>query len=203
MSKYDDEGTTVTKGKLVSKKLRTFESKSGKEYKAYVLVIEKSNGDERKFKVGAKSKPAKFIDNLKEDSEITVKEAEGDYGKQVVAVFSDRKFAKTNKKGDSVGQIQGMVLKAALDLAIANRVPVDGVTADDIIKAAKTILTAKLKTDDLVSQALKPKDDEDDEDDATSNSNGSDDESTEDDSENEDADEEAPSRRRKSKESPY
>ena len=211
MSKYDDEKTT--KGKITSLKLNAkLESKAGKEYKAHVLKVEDGDGEVVRFQISPKSKASKFVEKLEVGQDVAVKEAKGDYGMQVVAVFVNGKggkpgFAKTNtrKEYDPTGAIQGMVLKAAIDIAI--RVP-NAKTEDlqeKITEAAKVVLIAKLKVDKLVSTALKSKeeddsDDGDSDDDSESSDQDEDSESSEDQDEEDSEEEDRP---RKKKKSPY
>lgn len=213
MSRYDEDEET-TKGKIVSIKLNAkLESKAGKSYKAHILKVEDEEGEVKRFQVSPKSKASKFVEKLEEGQDVTVKEVKGDYGMQVVAVFVNRKggkrgFAKTNnrKEYDPTGAIQGMVLKAAIDIATKG-----STTGDDLVKeiveAAKVVLLAKIKVDKLVETAVKSKnedDEDDDSDDEENDKDDSDDDSETDDeegSDEEDSEEEA--RPRKKKKSPY
>ena len=161
----------VTKGKLVKLKLNvTKEKKNGDEYKAHVMVIEDDEGEEHKFVVNSKAPAAKFIKDLKEKSNITVKQVDHEtYGLQVVAVFdNDRKtskYAGTNRKpADATGAIQGMVLKAAIDIALSTLGATKKLTANDINEAAAIVLESKPNVDKMVVAALKDVSDDKDKD---------------------------------------
>ena len=209
MSKDNEKSV---KGKVVKvKKDKEFETKGGKDYTAHVLVIEDEEGDEQSFRINTKIKAAEFVAKLKEGDKVTVKTG-GEYN-SVQAVFKegfgDKKggggFAKTNRREyDPTGAIQGMVLKAAIDLAIANQIDTSTpVNVEQVVDAAKEVLLAKLKIDKLVSQALKPKEDEDDGDeDSDREESKKDSRRSEEDSDDSEEDEEAPKARKK-KSSPY
>lgn len=186
---YGKPSGPKTSGKITGLKLNVSkEKKNGDTYKVHVLKIEDKDGEEKKFLIGVKSAPAKYMDNLKVGQKVTVQEAKNDYGyMNVVAVYQDReggsKFGgKPGGKSDysPLGAIQGMVLKAAIDVTLADSGTPNDV--NEIVKAAKLVLSAKKKVDQLVAKALASKNDEDDEDDTD---NEEDDETDSDDSDEE------------------
>lgn len=199
-----------TKGKITKLKLdQEFESKAGKEYTAHVLIIEDEEGESHKFIVNTKIKAAEFVAKLKVGDKVSVKTG-GEYN-SVQAVFKDG-FEKKEFKGrggyerkphDATGAIQGMVLKAAIDIAIArDKVSDPENIVNNIVESAKAVLLAKLKIDKLVVQALKPKEDEDDADEDRETSSKKAIRQNDEDSD-ESEDEEESSKKSKKKSSPY
>lgn len=205
------------KGKITKLKLdQDRESKNGKEYQVHALTIEDSDGDQQKFDINTKIKAADFVAKLKVGDKVTVKTG-GEYG-SVQAVFKDGFDVKGTSSGrfksgnferkphDATGAIQGMVLKAAIDIAISDY-KLDMVDSnklqDRAVEAAKLILLAKIKIDKLVVQALKPKDDEDDSDDEESNKSSKKASQEDDDDSDEAGDEEESPKKNKKKSSPY
>lgn len=185
MSRYDNDDVRETKGVVTSlKKNVKKESKNGKRYTVHVLKIEDSDGEERKYQIGVKSRPAKFVVDLNKGDQVTVKEAENDSGyMNVVAVLKPRSKSKFSGGGgskDATGAIQGMILKSAVDRAV-------DLTVKDIVEAAAIILEAKEETDKLVVQALR-KDKAEDEDDDVDEEDEDDDEESDDDEEDDEDD---------------
>lgn len=166
------------------------ETKSGKTYRAHILKVEDADGDEHKYKVSTKAKPAKFIADLKKGQDITVQEEKTDWGKQLVAVYSKRSQKQAGY--DPTGAIQGLVLKAAVDSALASAP--EKLDVDVVVEAAKLILKAKSKIDKLVAKAVGKKDDSDDEEDTDNEDDDVEEneaEDEEDDKESEEEDEES------------
>lgn len=195
MSFQDDEDTqtTLTKGVLSDLNLNVKKlTKAGKQWKAHCLSVETEDGDTEDFMVSVKSPVAKFIAKLTEGDKITVKQVRGDYGLQVVAVFTDKgtKFSKNSsatfkrKEYDPTGPIQGMVLGSAVNLVASGAVRFKDLNATNaIIEAAKLILDAKTKVDAMVVKALKnrieeKKDDDDSNNDSDDNDGDDSDEPT-------------------------
>ena len=214
MSKYDDD-SKETKGKITLLKLDVKkEGKSGKSFRAHVLKIEDEEGEEHKFVVSVKAPPAKFIEKLDKGQQVTVKEADGKFGMQVVAVFSNDGrgkgkggYAKTNtrKESDPTGAIQGNTRSNAA-LLVANGIvkpesDSDKDVAAALAKAAQILLIAGIKQDAMVVQSRKPKDEDEDDD---SDDSDEDSDESEKDEESEDEDEDLPKKKkRKKEESPY
>lgn len=173
------------RGKLTGLKLDVKrESSSGKAYKVHLLKVEDEDGNEHKFSVGTKSKPAEYVSKLKEGMSVAVQQAETEYGKQVVAVYINKPKGSSSASGGNssynpLGVIQGMVLKAAIDLSIAR--DVKGITDEAIVELivdnAKVVLSAREKVDSLVKKALAEHDDAEDTSDEQDDDSDNDDES--------------------------
>lgn len=209
---YDrDKGgdTTEVSGTLELIKLDVKKEKANGDgyFRAHILKVKDSDGEVHKYVIGTKSRPAEYVDKLKKGQKVTIKCEETRFGEQVVAVFSGDKKMGGKSEYNPVGAIQGMVLKAAVDLAIATISEIQTDAEGSIIKAAKIILKTKSKVDKLVEKHLKSSDDDDDEDtdneeDDEEEVEDSDDDEAEDeesDSEEEGDEDEAPSKAKKQK----
>lgn len=196
MGYRNNDDVIETKGKIVGLKLNTTQEKSNGDgtFKAHILKIEKENGNVKKFIIMARSKAGEFVTKFEEGQTVTVKQKDDKY-KNVIAVMGERKiFSGPNKfvkkEYDPTGPIQGMVLGSAVSKATEH-------TEEAIVEAAKVILAAKAKVDELVIKALKSRQDDHDDSDEDTN-----DESDDNDSEDEDDEDYAASKPNR-KGSPY
>lgn len=189
----DYEKGTTTKGVVKGVKLNVEKEKSNGtgSFTANIFQFETDDGDIVKHVLPAKSAAGKYVARLKVGDKISVKT--GGKFNSVLAVFqNDGKFNKGGKGSyqtgqtktyDSTGAIQGMVLKASLDLVCASRGaglidPKGNLDSkelqQELINAAKEILKAKTTIDKMVIEALKGDKEDDDRDDDFSDNDSSD-----------------------------
>lgn len=181
--KYSDDNAEYVSGKISDIELDVRKtSKQGKKYKVHTF-----NVDDKDFSVLSTSPVGKFLENFNEGDKVKVKL--DDDGK-AVAVFKDNKFSKgkgSYKKEESgagyssLGAIQGNTMTNAIALVCNGLVHGDEKTpvSQLIVEAAKQVIIARVKVDELVEQAQLSKDEDDSHDEPTEESDG-DEESEED-----------------------
>lgn len=171
-------------GKVVAKKLNVQVEKSGGDgtFEAHKFKIELDSGKGKLFTVSVKAAPAPYIEKLNKGDNVTVttsgkfdsvvkvaKPYTGGKGGYSGGGGGYKKGVYTPRPDNTAGMICGMVLKAAIDIALASELPDDPkAKVKAIVAAAGVVLSARTKVDALVKQALKTKtsDDDDLEDDA-------------------------------------
>jgi len=150
---------TVT-GKVVKLALDFSQAKkAGGTFQAHGLRID-VNGETKEFIFPANGVVGKFVSKIahevKEGDTVTV-ETGGQFNSVQRVSKGDGMFKKkTFEKKDNSGQIKGMVLNNAIQVALS----AGGlVTVESIVEAAKVVIAARAKVDELVAATL-PKDEE-------------------------------------------